>query len=156
MLRAMRRQVKGRGAAIVGLVVLAVLIFSATGCVPGLRAAFGLPASYTFSTLRSGTIYTEARPGSLIWGSPNYQESLVFASTGDRIVAVSNAEVQQGRIMLSIVPGLWGADELVSEQVTQTTQTTLEATVPDTGFYRVTASYVFAFRGANTVDWHLD
>lgn len=151
-----RRRVQGRAATLVGLVVLGGLLLAASGCVPGLRASLGLPASYSFTTLRSGTIYTEARPGVFLWGSPKYQSSLVFASAGEAVVVRSDAEVEQGRIVLGVVAGPWGADDLASEHITASGRSELRVVVPATGVYRVTATYVFEFRGSDRVDWHVE
>jgi hypothetical protein len=151
-----RRRVRGRAATVVVAVVVLGIALGVSGCVPGLRSLLGLPGGYAVTLLRSGTLYTEARPGSFLWGSPPYQSTTALASDGDTIVISFDVTVQTGRAIISVVPGLWGGDAIHTEHVTASRVGSIRVATPAGGIYRVTASYVFSFRGVARIDWHME
>jgi hypothetical protein len=153
--RRIRVQGKARNA-VIAVVVLG-LIWVIGGMIPGVKPALGFAGGHKLSVLRTGSIYTEARPGAFVWGwgSPRRKSSLLFASAGDEIVLESSAHIERGRIIISVDKGLWGTDDLYVSHVTSSEDKVIRVPVSEGGLYRVSANYVFVFRGRHDLDWYV-
>lgn len=149
-------QVKHRAAKAVAVLVVVALLFAISGCVPGLRPALGLPAGYEYNLLRTGAMYTEARPGSWLIGSPRRKSSITFATDSDEIILMSQTTLERGRVSVTVRSGLWGGDEIYSESITTSGDHTARLEVPKAGIYGVTSNYVFAFRGRHELSWRVE
>jgi hypothetical protein len=151
-----RRRVEGRAAkAVIAVIILAMTLIIAR-MIPGVMPAIGFPGGYKFSTLRSGSMYTEARPGAWIWGSPRRKSSILIASAGDEIVIRSTARIDRGRVIINVAKGAWGTDFVYSVHVKGSGEQSVRVPVPEGGIYRVSANYVLVFRGRHDLDWYVD
>jgi len=151
-----RIKLEGRAAGAVGLLVGLALVWTAVQMVPGLASTLGIRGGHEFTFLRWGSMYTEARPGAWLIGSPKRRSSLLFASSGETIVLTSRAAIDRGRVMVSLHSGALVGPEVYKEHVTASGMRETRVAIPETGFYRVMANYFFTFRGRHDLDWQIE
>ena len=151
-----RTKVEGKRATLFVLLFAIILLWAAVRMVPGLASSLGIRGGHEFTFLRWGSMYTEAQPGAWLWGSPKRRSSLAFASAGETIRLDSRSSVERGRVMLAVYSGAVAGPEIHSEHITSSGASEASVTVPATGFYRITANYVFTFRGRHDLDWRVD
>jgi hypothetical protein len=81
---------------------------------------------------------------------------MAVASDGDTILVSFDVTVQTGRVIITVRPGLWGGDAIHTEHLTESRVGSIRVATPVGGIYRVTASYVFSFRGVARIGWHFE
>jgi hypothetical protein len=133
-----------------------VVLWTVLRMIPGAASSVGMRGGHEFTFLRWGSMYTEVDPGAWLFGSPKRRSSLAFASAGERIVLESRTSLKRGRVVLSVYSGTWGGRELHNAHLTSSGPYSGQVSVPESGFYRVTANYVFTFRGRHDLTWRVE
>ena len=150
-------KVRGWTARAVGLAILAVIVFSAVKFVaPGVFVSAGLPVGYGLSALRWGYLYTEARPGAWLIGSPKSRSSLALAFRGEELVVRYDLDIERGWATIAVRPGLVGSQAVHVEHIRASSRDFARIRMPGAGLYRVSASYTFGFRGRNEMSWTIE
>ncbi len=143
-------------ATLIGLVIAAACAWAILRMVPGAASSLGIRGGHEFTFLRWGSMYTEARPGAWLFGSPRRRSSLIFATRGERILLRSQASIDRGRVVISVHTGTWAGEEIYNDHLISSGSHDGDVLVPATGFYRVSANYVFTFRGRHDLDWRIE
>jgi hypothetical protein len=147
---------RGAAAAVAAFVLLALGGAAMRLIAPEMVRHTGFPFGYDYSLLRWGSIHTEARPGAWLIGSTKRRSSLTLAFAGEIIVLSLDTEVQSGWISLSVVRGLIGYNPIYTVDIQSSHTEKIVVQVPTTGVYRISANYIFGFRGRNDLHWMVE
>lgn len=141
---------------LISLAIMLALTWAIIRMVPGAAPSLGMRGGHEFTFLRWGSMYTEVHAGAWLFGSPKRRSSLIFATKRERIVLQSRTSIERGRVMITVYSGPWVGQEIHAEQQMSSGTYQGQVFAPHTGFYRITANYVFTFRGRHDLDWRVE